>query len=86
MRPNEDPQELERALGWDRLAWTDPDERQQLRSYIALQLASYGLLPDEDSHEFALAQFSRGLLENWRKRRGFFRSSIHRWTRESNRS
>jgi hypothetical protein len=68
MRPHENQAELQRALGWDRLPWTDPKERQQLRSYIALQLASHGLLADDGLKDFALAQFSHGLLENWREK------------------
>ena len=68
MEIEKDQAEMQRALGWDRLGWTDSTERQQLRSYIALQLACNGLLPDDESNEFALAQFSQGLLENWREK------------------
>ena len=78
MRPHEDPQELERALGWDRLAWTDPEERQQLRSYIALQLASYGLLPEKIRMSLRWPSSHVGCWKIGAKRRGFFRSSIHR--------
>ena len=61
--------ERERALGWERLAWTDPREQEHLRSYIALQLASAGLLPpDEDATDHSLAAFSRGMLENLREK------------------
>lgn len=60
---------LQRSLGWFRTAWTDPDERAQLRSYIALQLASTGLLPaGHDAIDHSLADFSRGLLENLREK------------------
>jgi len=68
MRPHENPAELQRALGWDRLAWTNSEERQQLRSYIALQLASHGLLAEEGLKDFSLSHFSHGLLENWREK------------------
>ena len=61
--------ERQRALGWDKLAWTDPDERARLRSYIALQLASVGLLPPSgDETDHSLAAFSRGMLENLREK------------------
>lgn len=56
------------TLGWDREPWTDPAERQQLRSYITLQLAANGLLPNAEAGEPALAQFSQGLLENLREK------------------
>lgn len=60
---------MERALGWQRQAWSDPHEAAQLRNYIALQLASSGLLPSNgDSTDHALAAFSQGLLENLREK------------------
>ncbi len=64
-----DDEELQRALGWKRLAWIDPTERQHLLSYIALQLASEGLLPtDVGNSNRSLAAFSRGMLENLREK------------------
>ncbi|WP_153556054.1 hypothetical protein [Roseimaritima sediminicola] len=64
-----DDEELQRALGWKRLAWTDPTEREHLLSYIALQLASAGLLPaDLGESDRGLAAFSRGMLENLREK------------------
>ncbi len=69
MRIAENREWLERALGWQRQAWTDPHEGAHLRSYIALQLASSGLLPASDEITgHSLAAFSRGLLENLREK------------------
>lgn len=61
---------LERSLGWFRTVWTDDSERAHLRSYIALQLASSGLLPATapDQTDHALAAFSSGLLESLREK------------------
>ena len=60
---------LQRAVGWDRAAATDPTERSKLNSYIALQLAAAGLLPpDGDSTDHALAQFSSEFLQNLRQK------------------
>lgn len=60
---------LERSLGWFRTVWTNDAERAHLRSYIALQLASSGLLPSEpDQTDHALAAFSSGLLESLREK------------------
>ena len=70
MRPHENQTELRRALGWDRLAWTDSTERQNLRRYLAFQLASNGLLAPGDLRSFDLEHFSQGLLENWREKTG----------------
>ena len=64
----ENHDQWQRTLGWDREPWTDPAERQQLRSYITLQLAANGLLPNAEAGEPALAQFSQGLLENLREK------------------
>ncbi|QEG43499.1 hypothetical protein [Roseimaritima ulvae] len=64
-----DHEELQRALGWKRSVWTDPTEREHLLSYIALQLASAGLLPaDIGESDRGLAAFSRGMLENLREK------------------
>lgn len=64
-----DQEELQRTLGWNRTAWTVPKERENLLSYIALQLASAGLLPDDIGESGgALASFSRGMLENLREK------------------
>ncbi len=66
MRPHDSQTERQRALGWDRLAWTDSKARKQLRVYLAWQLAASGLLSGRDLSEFDLEHFSQGLLENWR--------------------
>ena len=61
--------ELERALGWHREAWTDSNKRDSLRRYIALQLASAGLVAtDDEDADDVLAQFSGSLLENLREK------------------
>ncbi len=57
--------EFERALGWQREAWTKSDKRDSLRRYIALQLASAGLVANGDD---VLSQFSGSLLENLREK------------------
>lgn len=61
---------LERSLGWFRTVWTNDAERAHLRSYIALQLASSGLLPAAvpDQTDHALAAFSSGMLESLREK------------------
>ena len=69
MQLAEDHDWMDRALGWYRTAWTDESARLQLRSYIALQLASAGLLtPGSEDDDHALAAFSSGLLENLREK------------------
>ncbi len=61
--------DLQRSLGWDQEFATDANERQHLRSYIALQLASAGLLPpQEDTTDHSLAAFSAGMLDSLREK------------------
>ncbi|MCG8652856.1 MAG: hypothetical protein MI861_23655, partial [Pirellulales bacterium] len=65
----QDPAKMQRALGWDRNIATDPVERGHLRSYIALQLASAGILPpDEETSADAMAAFSSGIIDSLRER------------------
>jgi hypothetical protein len=67
---------LQRSLGWDRDIATDPVQREHLRSYIALQLASAGLQPpdtrpggeDESTGVDTMEAFSAGILESLRER------------------
>ena len=60
---------LQRRLGWDKQLANRPEERANLRSYIALQLASAGLLPPaEDLTGGSMAQFSTGILESLREK------------------
>jgi phosphoenolpyruvate carboxykinase (diphosphate) len=69
MLVSESRQSLERSLGWFRTVWTDDAERAHLRSYIALQLASSGLMPTApEGTDHALAAFSSGLLESLREK------------------
>jgi hypothetical protein len=41
----QDSAELQRAIGWNRKTANSKAERSRLRSYIAFQMASAGLLP-----------------------------------------
>ena len=66
LHQRETPEELQRALSWDREASHDPVERENLRRYISLQLSAAGLVPPEK--EQSLAQFSQGILENLREK------------------
>lgn len=58
------PQELQRALGWDRDAASDKSERDRLRSYIAFQMAAAGLSPPDDDAADPMATFSEGILDS----------------------
>ena len=40
----QDPQELQRAIGWERAAYKDSGEQQRLHNYIAFQLAAAGAI------------------------------------------
>ena len=68
MTARTDIAQMQRSLGWDREIATDPQERQRLRTYIALQLASAGLSQPDDSNEDAMAAFSTGILDSLRER------------------
>ena len=60
---------LQRSLGWNKELANDPTERANLRTYIALQLASAGLVPpDEDLAGDTMAAFSASILENLREK------------------
>ncbi len=59
-------EKLQRSLGWDRQLEIEPDERENRRRYIALQLATAGMLPPEEDH--SLANFSIGMIENMREK------------------
>lgn len=61
--------DLQRSLGWDRTIATAPDERAHLRSYIALQLASAGLVPpDRETSADAMSAFATGILDSLREK------------------
>ena len=65
----QDPSLLQRAVGWNREAATDPKDREHLRNYITLQLAAAGLLPpDENVAAQSLGSFSSQLLESLREK------------------
>lgn len=59
-------EKMQRSLGWDRQIQIDPDERENRRSYIALQLAAAGMLPPEEDK--SLANFSKGMIESLREK------------------
>ena len=64
-----DPARMERTLGWNRIAASNELERDRLRSYIAFQMASAGLLPpDEATNADAMATFSAGILDSLREK------------------
>lgn len=63
-----DASELQRALGWDKTITTDPAERDNLRTYLMLQLASAGLLPADKNFGNSMTEFSRGILESLREK------------------
>ena len=64
----EDPELLQRAVGWDREVAYNPAERAKLRSYMAFQLASAGLpVPNSDDAD-PMASFSAGIFETLREK------------------
>ena len=64
-----DPSQFQRLVGWDRDTATDPVERENLRSYITLQLASAGLTPPkENTAGHTLGAFSADMLESLREK------------------
>ncbi len=61
--------QLQRRLGWDREIAASDAARDNLHLYIALQLASAGLLPPQDTEtEDSLTSFSAGILETLREK------------------
>ena len=62
------PSELQRAVGWDQELANQPEERQKLRSYITLQLASAGLLPPDADQSESMTTFSAGILDSLREK------------------
>ena len=71
-----DPELLQRAVGWNRDVATDPDQRANLRSYIAFQLAAAGLpIPDVVGAD-PMSAFSTGILDSLRQKSGLL--SEHR--------
>lgn len=61
-------QEMQRALGWNREISADSSEQKRLRSYIAFQMASAGLVPPSDGTSDEMASFSAGILESLREK------------------
>ena len=65
----QDPQELQRAVGWKRAAYNDPGEQQRLHNYIAFQLAAAGLSPPElNTHNSLVSAFSQGIFESLKEK------------------
>ena len=65
----QDPQELQRAVGWKRASSNDLEERQRLYNYIAFQLASAGLSPPSgEIHNDLMPAFSRGIFESLKEK------------------
>lgn len=64
----EDPELLQRAVGWDRVVAYDPAERAKLRSYMAFQLASAGLPVPNTGDVDPMASFSAGIFETLREK------------------
>ena len=63
------PERLQLMLGWDRERANQKAEQVNLRSYIALQLASAGLAPPvDDASDSAMTTFSLGMLESLREK------------------
>lgn len=63
-----DPDQLQRAVGWDKFHASEPAERQKLRNYIVLQLAAAGIAAPEDASSDSIAEFSSGILESLREK------------------
>ncbi|QDT10357.1 hypothetical protein [Planctomycetes bacterium K23_9] len=60
---------LQQRLGWDRHLANDPGERQNLRHYLTLQLASAGLMaPEGDDTDESITAFSSGILQTLREK------------------
>ncbi|MDA8744271.1 hypothetical protein N9N28_06550 [Rubripirellula amarantea] len=60
---------LQRLVGWDRDAASDPAEQQRLRSYIAFQLAAAGLSPpDTEAENDLMTAFSTGIFESLKEK------------------
>ncbi len=59
-----DPQDLQRAIGWDRDIASEPAQRARLRSYIAFQMAAAGLTPPHHDSSDPMGSFSAGILES----------------------
>ncbi|WP_068261170.1 hypothetical protein [Rubripirellula obstinata] len=65
----EDPNELQRYVGWNREITADPEERRRLRSYIAFQLAAAGLSPpQETADEDLMTSFSGEIFESLKQK------------------
>ena len=64
-----DPEQLQRAVGWNKTISNDPVEREHLKNYLALQLASAGLFsPESDGNGQSMTAYSAGILESLREK------------------
>jgi phosphoenolpyruvate carboxykinase (diphosphate) len=64
----DDPELLQRAVGWNREVANAPEERAKLRSYMAFQLASAGLPVPQSGDADPMASFSAGIFESLREK------------------
>ena len=64
----EDPELMQRALGWNRQVATDPDQRAALRSYLTFQLAAAGMPVPPATDTDSMTEFSAGILESLRQK------------------
>lgn len=79
-----DPQKLQRSVGWDAELSSSPAERERLHSYIAFQMASAGLAtPADDPNEDSMAAFSAGILDSLKEKNRLL--AEHRTGRQPNR-
>lgn len=64
----EDPQLMQRALGWNREVAIDPQQRASLRAYLTFQLAAAGMPVPRGDQTDPMAEFSAGILESLRQK------------------
>ena len=63
-----DAKDLQRAVGWDKSITSDPAERDNLKTYLVLQLASAGLLQPDLEVGNSMTEFSMGILDSIREK------------------
>lgn len=63
-----DVKELQRATGWNKTVATSKAERDNLRTYLVLQLAAAGLLPPDKDIGNSMTEFSIGILDSIREK------------------
>ncbi|WP_149496044.1 hypothetical protein [Roseiconus lacunae] len=63
-----EPKDLQRSVGWYRSVTNDPAERENLRTYLELQLASAGLLSAHSEDANSMTEFSSEILGSIREK------------------